>query len=329
MVTIMAEITMVQAIQQALTIEMEKDPRVVILGEDVGRNGGVFRVTDGLIERFGKDRVIDSPLAESAIIGTSVGMSVNGLKPVAEIQFLGFIYEAMDQIASQAARMRFKSAGRFHVPMVIRSPYGGGIRTPELHSDSLEALFSHTPGLKIVMPSNPYDAKGLLISAIRDNDPVLFLEPMKLYRTCKQDVPEGEYEIQIGKAHIVKEGHHATIVSWGPPVQTLKKIVDEYEKEDIHLELIDLRTVAPIDIETILKSVEKTERLLIVHEAVKTNGIGAEIAALVSEKGLFSLSAPILRVTGYDTPYPVGTVEDDWLPSDKRIKLSVEKLLSY
>jgi pyruvate dehydrogenase E1 component beta subunit len=325
----MAELTMVQAIQQALKTEMQRDPNVILLGEDIGRNGGVFRVTDGLIEEFGKERVIDTPLAESAIIGTAVGMGVNGLRPVAEIQFLGFIYEAMDQLASQAARMRFKSAGRFTVPMVIRSPYGGGVRTPELHSDSLEALFSHTPGLKIVMPSNPYDAKGLLISAIRDSDPVVFLEPMKLYRSFKQEVPEDDYAIPIGKAQVVKEGYHATIVSWGPPVLLLKKIVDEYEKEDIHLELIDLRTVAPIDIDTILKSVEKTERLLIVHEAVKTNGVGAEIAALVSERGLFSLAAPILRVTGYDTPYPVGSVEDDWLPNHHRIKASLEKLLSY
>lgn len=325
----MVEMTMIQAIRQALEIEMKRDECIVLLGEDIGRNGGVFRVTDGLIDQFGEHRVIDTPLAESSIIGTAVGMSLNGLRPIPEIQFFGFVYETMDQIASQAARMRFKSAGRYNVPIVIRSPYGGGVRTPELHSDSLEALFSHTPGIKVVMPSTPYDAKGLLIAAIRDEDPVIFLEPMKLYRTIKEEVPEEAYEVPIGKAKVVKEGYHATIVSFGPVMPLLKKIVDEYEQEGIHLELIDLRTVAPIDIDTILKSVEKTERLMIVHEAVKTNGIGAEIAALVSEKGVFSLSAPILRVTGYDTPYPVGTIEDDWLPNPKRIKAAIHELLSY
>ncbi|MBD8005958.1 alpha-ketoacid dehydrogenase subunit beta [Bacillus norwichensis] len=325
----MAKMTILQAINHTLESEMKRDPSIVMLGEDIGRNGGVFRVTDGLLEQFGEDRVIDTPLAESAIIGTAVGMSLNGLRPIAEIQFLGFIYEAMDQMASQAARMRFKSAGRFSVPMVIRCPYGGGVKTPELHSDSLEALFSHTPGLKIVMPSNPYDAKGLLISAIRDEDPVLFLEPMKLYRAAPQEVPEDDYEVPIGQAKIIKKGFHATVVTWGPPVPLLRNIVEEFEQEDIHLELIDLRTVAPIDIQTILQSVEKTERLLIVHEAVKTNGIGAEIAALVSEKAVFSLTAPILRVTGFDTPYPVGTIEDDWLPNHQRIKESIVQLLSY
>lgn len=325
----MAKMTLLQAIKQALELEMEQDERVVILGEDIGENGGVFRVTDGLQKQFGKERVIDTPLAESAIIGTSVGMSLNEMRPIAEIQFLGFIYEAMDQLASQAARIRFKTAGGYSVPLVIRSPYGGGVRTPELHSDSLEALFSHTPGLKIVMPSNSYDAKGLLIAAIRDDDPVLFLEPMKLYRAEPQEIPEEAYEVEIGKAKLVKEGFHATIVSWGPPVVTLKKIVESYEQEGIHLELIDLRTVAPLDQETILQSVEKTERLLIVHEAVKTNGVGAEIAASVSEKGIFSLAAPILRVTGFDTPYPVGMVEDDWLPNESRIRKMIDELLSY
>ncbi|WP_068675114.1 alpha-ketoacid dehydrogenase subunit beta [Oceanobacillus sp. Castelsardo] len=325
----MSEITMIEAIRQAMTQEMERDSRVLILGEDVGRNGGVFRATDGLIDQFGEERVMDTPLAESAIIGTAVGMSLNGLRPIAEIQFLGFIYEAMDQVANQAARVRFRSTGRYHVPMVIRSPYGGGVRTPELHSDSLEALFSHTPGLKVVMPSNPYDAKGLLIAAIRDEDPVLFFEPMKLYRSTKQEVPDQLYEIPIGKAKVVREGNQATIVSWGPCVPMLEKLVDQYKKEGAHLELIDLRTVAPIDAETILESVEKTERLMIVHEAVKTNGIGAEVAALVSEKGVFSLSAPILRITGFDTPYPVGTIEDDWLPNEKRIKDAIQQLLSY
>ncbi len=325
----MPSMTMLQAINQTLESEMMDNPNIVLLGQDVGKNGGVFRVTEGLQEKLGKNRVIDTPLAESAIIGTAVGMAMSSMQVVAEIQFFGFIYEAMDQIASQAARMRYKTAGRYTVPIVIRSPYGGGVRTPELHSDSLEALFSHTPGLKIVMPSNPYDAKGLLISAIKDEDPVLFLEPMKLYRAFKQEVPIENYEIPIGKANIVKEGFHATVVSWGPPIPLLTAIIEEYKKQDIHLELIDLRTVAPLDIDTILKSVEKTERLMIVHEAVKTNGIGAEIAALIAEKGVFSLAAPILRITGYDTPYPVGTIEDEWLPNKQRIIDGIHQLLSY
>lgn len=325
----MPNMTMLQAINQTLESEMVDNPNIVLLGQDVGKNGGVFRVTEGLQEKLGKNRVIDTPLAESAIIGTAVGMAMSGMQVIAEIQFFGFIYEAMDQIASQAARMRYKTAGRYTVPIVIRSPYGGGVRTPELHSDSLEALFSHTPGLKIVMPSNPYDAKGLLISAIKDEDPVLFLEPMKLYRAFKQEVPIENYEIPIGKANIVKEGFHATVVSWGPPIPLLTAIIEEYKKQDIHLELIDLRTVAPLDIDTILKSVEKTERLMIVHEAVKTNGIGAEIAALIAEKGVFSLAAPILRITGYDTPYPVGTIEDEWLPNKQRIIDGIHQLLSY
>lgn len=325
----MAKQTMIQAINQTLAEEMAADERIVILGQDVGENGGVFRVTDGLVEKFGRERVIDTPLAESAIIGSAVGMSMHGMRPIAEIQFLGFIYETMDQLASQAARMRFKSAGRFTVPMVVRSPYGGGVRTPELHSDSLEALFSHTPGLKVVMPSNAYDAKGLLRTAIHDEDPVLFLEPMKLYRAVPMEVPEVAYEIPIGKANVVAEGFHATIVSWGPPVVALQKIVADYRKENIHLELIDMRTIAPLDMETVIASVEKTERLLIVHEAVKTNGVGAEIAARIAEEAVSSLAAPILRVAGYDTPYPVGTMEDEWLPNEQRVVAALERLLAY
>lgn len=325
----MGKQTMIQAINQTIAEEMTNDEKIVLLGQDVGENGGVFRVTDGLLERFGPDRIIDTPLAESGIIGAAVGMGMNGLRPIAEIQFLGFIYEAMDQIASQAARMRFRSAGRFTVPMVVRSPYGGGVRTPELHSDSLEALFSHTPGLKVIMPSNAYDAKGLLRSAIHDPDPVLFLEPMKLYRAVPVEVPDEYYKIPIGKANIVEEGFHATIVSWGPPVLLMQKIVHHYREQNIHLELIDLRTIAPLDIETIITSVEKTERLLIVHEAVKTNGVGAEIAALVAEKAVASLAAPIMRVAGYDTPYPVGTIEDDWLPNEKRVVKALNELLAY
>lgn len=321
--------TMIQAINEAMAQEMARDERVLVLGEDVGKNGGVFRATDGLQVRFGENRVFDTPLAESGIIGTSVGLAVNGMKPIAEIQFLGFVYEAMDQICSQAARIRFRSAGRFTVPLVIRSPYGGGIRTPELHSDSLEALFTHTPGLKVVMPSNAYDAKGLLVSAIRDEDPVVFLEPLKLYRADTMEVPDELYEIPLGKARVVMEGEDLTFVTWGATVPVVIKTANDLKARGISAEVIDLRTLQPLDIDAIVDSVEKTSKLIIVHEAVKTSGFGGEIAALVSERALFSLSAPIFRVGGYDTPYPVATVENDWLPNSERILEAVQKLLSY
>jgi pyruvate dehydrogenase E1 component beta subunit len=325
----MAEKTMIQAINEAMRQEMERDERVIVLGEDVGKNGGVFRATDGLLEQFGDRRVFDTPLAESGIIGTSIGLAVNGFRPIAEIQFLGFVYQAMDQLAAQAARLRFRSAGRFTCPLVVRSPYGGGVRTPELHSDALEALFTHSPGLKIVMPSNAYDAKGMLISAIRDEDPVLFLEPMKLYRSLRMEVPDEPYEIPLGKARVVKEGEDVTIISWGAAVPLVAKLAEEMKEQGIDAEVIDLRCLQPLDIDTIVESVEKTGRVMIVHEAVKTNGFGAEIAALISERTLFSLSAPIVRVTGYDTPYPVPSVEDDWLPNATRIFEGVQTLMRY
>ncbi|MCZ0756521.1 alpha-ketoacid dehydrogenase subunit beta [Anoxybacillus sp. J5B_2022] len=324
----MAEMTMIQAIHDAMRQEMERDERVIVLGEDVGKNGGVFRATDGLFEQFGEARVFDTPLAESGIVGTSIGLAVNGFRPVAEIQFLGFVYQAMDQLAAQAARLRFRSAGRFTCPLVVRSPYGGGVRTPELHSDALEGLFAHSLGLKIVMPSNAYDAKGLLISAIRDEDPVLFLEPMKLYRTFRMEVPEEPYEIPLGKARIVKEGEDVTVISWGASVPLVAKVAEEM-KEKVDIEVIDLRSLQPLDWDTIYSSVSKTGRVIIVHEAVKTNGFGAEIAALISERALFSLSAPIVRITGYDTPYPVPSVEDDWLPNAARMIEGVQTLMRY
>jgi len=325
----MPSLTMIEAINQALNQEMEKDHRVIVLGEDVGINGGVFRATEGLYNRFGPNRVFDTPLAESGIIGSAIGLAVNGMKPVAEIQFLGFIYETMDQICAQAARIRFRSAGRYTAPIVIRSPYGGGVKTPELHSDSLEALFAHTPGLKVVVPSNPYDAKGLLISAIRDDNPVLFLEPMKLYRAFKSEVPEEPYSIQIGTAKILKEGKHVTIVSWGALIPVVCKITEQLEEQGIEIEVIDLRTIQPLDIDTIVSSVEKTNRLIIVHEAIKTGGVGAEIAALVNERAFFSLAAPIMRITGYDSPYPVPSMEDDWLPNEDRIIEEIQNIITY
>lgn len=321
--------TMVQAINTALKKEMELDSRVICLGEDIGKNGGVFRATDGLIEQFGEHRVADTPIAESAIIGAAVGMATRGLRPIAEIQFLGFIYEAMDQMASQAARTRFRSAGSVTAPLVVRSPYGGGVSAPELHSDSLEALFLHTPGLKVVMPSTPRDAKGLLTAAIRDPDPVLFLEPMKLYRAITEEVSEEDYEIEIGKAKIVREGEDITIISWGPPLHLVTQVAEKWKKEkDISIEVIDLRTIVPIDIETIIESVEKTGKVIIVHEAVKSGGVGAEVSALISERALYSLSAPILRVTGFDTPFPVASVEMEWLPNEGRVNQAIIEVLT-
>ncbi|AXF55338.1 alpha-ketoacid dehydrogenase subunit beta [Salicibibacter kimchii] len=320
----MTEMNMIEAINFTLRQEMEEDEDVLILGEDVGRNGGVFRATDGLVDTFGERRVVDTPLAESAIIGTAVGMAVRGLKPVAEIQFLGFIYEAMDQIAAQAARIRFRSAGNYHAPMVIRAPYSGGVKTPELHSDSLEALFMHSAGIKVVMPSTPRDAKGLLSAAIEDPDPVLFLEPMKLYRALRENVEEERFTIEIGKANVVKEGSDITLISWGSAMAETKKAVQMLEENDYSIELIDLRTIVPLDEETIIDSVMKTSRCVIVHEAVKSAGVGSEISAMINEKALFYISAPVLRVTGYDSPYPVATVENDWIPSVDRIVREVK-----
>jgi pyruvate dehydrogenase E1 component beta subunit len=325
----MTEMTMIEAINFTLRKEMERDNRVICLGEDIGKNGGVFRATDGLLALFGEDRVVDTPIAESAIVGAAVGMASRGLRPVAEIQFLGFIYEAMDQMVAQAARLRFKSGGALQAPMVVRAPFGGGVRTPELHSDSLEGLFLHSPGMKVVMPSNAYDAKGLLTAAIRDNDPVLFLEPMKLYRAFKQEVPEEDYLIEIGKAKVLKEGEDLTIITWGPTVPLVSKVVEQWEaQQQVSIELIDLRTISPLDEETILSSVKKTGRALIVHEAVKTGGPGAEISAIINEKALFYLTSPVLRVTGFDTPYPVASVEDEWLPNASRIGQGIKAVLS-
>ncbi len=326
----MTTMTMIEAINFTLRKEMERDNRIICLGEDIGKNGGVFRATDGLQALFGEERVIDTPIAESAIVGTAVGMATRGLRPVAEIQFFGFIYEAMDQVVAQAARLRFRSGGTLGAPMVVRAPFGGGVRTPELHSDSLEGLFLHSPGLKVVMPSNAYDAKGLLTAAIRDNDPVMFLEPMKLYRAFKHEVPEQDYLIEIGKANVLKEGEDVTIITWGPTVPLVSKVVEQWEKQfNASVEIIDLRTISPIDEETIITSVQKTGRALIVHEAVKTGGPGAEISALINEKALFYLTAPVLRVTGFDTPYPVPAVEDEWLPNANRIIQSLKEVLTH
>ncbi|PSR22885.1 MAG: alpha-ketoacid dehydrogenase subunit beta [Sulfobacillus acidophilus] len=325
----MGSLTMIQAINQALALAMERDARVMVLGEDVGRNGGVFRATDGLMDRFGRDRVVDTPLAESAIVGSAVGLAIGGMRPVAEIQFLGFIYEAMDQIGTQASRMRFRSHGRYHVPLVIRAPFGGGVRTPEIHSDSLEAIFAHIPGVKVVVPATPYQAKGLLLAAIEDPDPVLFLEPMRLYRSMREEVPDDWYEVALGQARLVQAGDHVTIVAWGPMVPVAQAAAGLVAGDGIVSEVIDLCTISPWDSSTVIESVRKTGRAVIVHEDQRQNGFGAEVAATIQEQAFLSLEAPVLRVTGYDTPFPVPMVEDLWLPDANRVADAVRQTVAY
>ncbi len=315
---------MVQALNLALREEMERDDRVVVLGEDVGKDGGVFRITDGLLERFGEERVMDTPLAESAIVGTAIGMSLYGLRPVAEIQFMGFIYPAFDQIFSHAARMRNRSRGRFSCPLVIRTPYGAGIKAPELHEESTEAFFCHMPGIKVVVPSGPSMAKGLLASAIRDPDPVVFLEPTRLYRLVKEEVPDGDYTIPIGQARVVREGSAITAIAWGSMLERTVRALEDFDAE-----IIDLLTLSPFDSETILRSVDKTGRVVIVHEAPRTCGFGAELAATIAEEAILSLRGPVLRVTGPDVPVPLAKLVDHYLPGAARIRAAVEELLRY
>ena len=322
----MANLTLVQAINLALIQEMELDDRVILLGEDIGPNGGVFRVTDGLHARFGSDRVVDTPLAESGIIGTAIGLAMGGLRPIPEIQFEGFLGPAYDQITTHAGRMRARTRGAYTVPLTIRVPVGGGIHAPELHSDSPEAIYAHHPGLKVVMPASPYDAKGLLISAIRDPDPVIFFEPKRIYRAFREEVPEDEYTIPIGEARVVTEGEEMTIISWGATVVQCMNAID---KTDRSIELIDLRTIYPLDMETIAKSVQKTGRAIIVHEAPKTCGFGAEIASRIMEHCFLHLEAPVQRVTGFDTIMPYYKLELDYLPEAERIGKAIEELAAY
>jgi pyruvate dehydrogenase E1 component beta subunit len=326
----MAQMTMIQAITDAMKVELERDSNVLVFGEDVGKYGGVFRATDGLQEQFGKERVFDTPLAESGIGGLAIGLGVTGFRPVAEIQFSGFMFEAFDSIAGQSSRMRYRSGGRYHSPITFRSPFGGGVKTPELHADSLEGLLVQTPGLKVVIPSNPYDAKGLLISAIRDNDPVFFLEHMKLYRSFRGEVPEGEYTVPLGKANVVQEGSDVTIITYGAMVHTALKAAELAEKErGVKVEVIDLRTVNPIDIETIVQSIEKTNRAVVVQEAQKTSGAAPEIITQINEKAILHLEAPVVRVTSPDTVYPFGAIEDEWLPDANRILNGINRVLDF
>jgi pyruvate dehydrogenase E1 component beta subunit len=325
----MAKLNMVEAINLALREEMERDSLVVILGEDVGKEGGVFRVTDGLQAKFGADRVFDTPLAETGIVGVAFGMAVNGLHPIAEIQFEGFLYPCFDQINNHIGRIRNRSRGRFTCPLVIRTPYGGGIHAPEHHSDSPEAILAHIPGIKVVIPSTPYEAKGLILSAIRDPDPVIFMEPKRIYRAIREEVPEGDYTIPLGKARLVQEGKDVTIVAWGAMVREALNAAEQLRGERLEVEIIDLRTMSPIDVETIITSIRKTGRGVIVHEAPKTCGLGAEIIALINEKALLSLQAPIERVTGFDIPFPLMKMEQYYLPNPKRIVMAVKKVMSF
>jgi pyruvate dehydrogenase E1 component beta subunit len=308
---------------------MARDSRVLILGEDVGRNGGVFRVTQGLIDLFGESRVIDTPLAESGIAGVAIGMAVYGLRPVAEIQFEGFVYAAMEQLASQASRIRTRSRGRYHCPMVLRLPYGGGIRAPEHHSDSNEAYFVHTPGLKVVIPSTPYEAKGLLIAAIRDPDPVVFMEPKKVYRSLREEVPEEEYVIPLGTARVVQEGSDITLITWGAMLQPTLQAANLMEQKGTHAEVIDVRTLSPLDSDTIIESVKRTHRALVVHEAPANCGMGAEIVARINEKALMHLEAPVHRVTGFDTVMPLPKLEKYYLPNAERVAEAVNRVVNF
>ncbi|MBX5467954.1 MAG: alpha-ketoacid dehydrogenase subunit beta [Firmicutes bacterium] len=324
----MAEINMVTAINQALAELLASDPRVVLLGEDIGVNGGVFRVTEGLYERFGRDRVMDTPLAESGILGAAIGMAVGGLRPIAEIQFMGFLYPGLDQLISHAGRIRHRSLGALSVPMVVRIPYGGGIRAPEQHADSAEAYLVHTPGLKVVVPSTPYDAKGLLYAALAQDSPVAFLEPIRLYRLGRMEVPEGPYQVPIGPSRVAREGRDLSLFAWGAMVPLALACAEEIAREDgAEVEVVDLRTLAPVDVEGIGRSVRKTGRAVVVHEAPMTGGVGAEVVATINETAFWWLKAPVARVTGFDLPYPPYAWEEFYLPGSKRLLKALRETL--
>jgi len=325
----MAVMNLVQAVNSAIDEKLADDENVLVFGEDVGRNGGVFRATDGLQDKYGEKRVFDTPLAESSIIGAGVGMAMNGLRPICEIQFSGFIYPAFNQIISHVSRMRYRSRGTRTASMVIRAPYGGGIRALESHSESAEAIYGHIPGLKVVIPSTPYDAKGLLISAIEDDDPVLFLEPKKIYRAIKQDVPEKLYRIKIGKASVLQEGEQLTLIAYGAMIKPSQQAIQMAKKEGYSIELIDLRTIFPLDKETVIASVKKTGRMVVVHEAPRSFGVGAELMALANEDAFLYLEAPPTRVTGADTIVPLPKGEDLYFPDAERIFDAIRKTIKF
>jgi len=324
----MTDITLVEAVTQALAYELEQDENIVVFGEDVGHNGGVFRATQGLQARFGERRVFDTPLAESMIAGLSVGMSLQGIKPVAEFQFMGFIYPAFNQILSHAARYRNRTRGRLHCPIVFRAPFGGGIHAPEHHSESTEALFAHIPGLQVVIPSSPKRAYGLLLAAMRSPDPVIFLEPKRIYRLVKQPVPDEGEALPLGKCFTLKQGEDVTLISWGASIhETLQTARKLEEEEGLSCEVIDVASIKPLDMDTILDSVEKTGRAVIIHEAAKTCGVGAEIAAQIMENSMDALLAPVRRVTGYDVTMPYFKLEKYYIPSVQRIKQTILEIM--
>lgn len=325
----MTKITLLEAVTQALAYELAHDKNVVLLGEDIGLNGGVFRATDGLQAKFGADRVMDTPLAESMIAGLAIGMAAQGLKPVAEFQFMGFSYPALDNILNHAARLRNRTRGRLHCPAVFRAPFGGGIHAPEHHSESTEALYAHIPGLQVVIPSSPARAYGLLLAAIRSPDPVLFLEPKRIYRMVKQEVPDNGVALPLEKAFVLREGSDVTLISWGASLHETQLAADQLAQEGISVEVIDIATIKPLDTETIIQSLNKTGRCVIVHEAAKSGGVGAEIAAQIGEKALLSLLAPIQRVTGYDSTMPYFKLEYSYIPSVARIVHAVNQTLEF
>jgi pyruvate dehydrogenase E1 component beta subunit len=322
-----SEQTLAQALNGALATALESDERVVLLGEDIGRTGGVFRITDGLRAKYGEDRVFDTPVAESGIIGAAFGMAIAGMRPVAELQFLGFSYPAYDQIINHVARIRNRSNHRFTAPLVIRIPYGGGIGAAEHHSESTEAIYAHIPGLKVVVPSTPADARGLLLAAIEDPDPVLFLEPIRLYRSVKEDVPEMYYTTEIGPLRVEREGTDLTLISWGAMIKETRAAAGRLEDAGVSVEVLDLRTLSPIDQDGIVASADKTGRVVVVHEAPRTAGLGAEVAATIQERALYSLQAPVRRVTGWDTVFPLKRSEAHYLPSVDRIVNAAEETL--
>lgn len=322
----MAEVTMLEAIRAALANELERDERVMVLGQDVGLAGGVFRATEGLQARFGEERVVDMPLAEGAIIGSSVGLAVGGRIPVAEIQFLGFSHQAFHQISDQVARMRMRSRGRFGVPMVIRAPFGGGVRTPEMHADALEAKFAHCPGLKIVAPATAEDAYGLLASAVRDPDPVLFLEPLRGYRMVRGRLPDEDATVPLGQARVARQGEHVTVVAWSAAVQVAERAAAEAAREGISCTVLDLRTMVPLDEAALAEHVTRTGRAVVVHEAPLTSGFGAEVVATINAACFYHLEAPVERVTGFDAPYPVGPLEEEYLPNERRVLDAIRKV---
>lgn len=322
-------LTVIQAINDGMKTMLAEDENILLLGEDIGVNGGVFRATEGLQEEFGEKRVVDTPLSEAGFVGAAVGMALNGLRPVVEIQFLGFIYPAYEQIATHVSRMRSRTLGRYTLPMVIRAPYGAGVSAPEIHSDSVEALFTHMPGVKVVCPSNAYDAKGLLIASIEDPDPVIFLEPMRLYRGKRGDVPEGKYSIEIGKGEVLKEGNDVSVFSWGAMVPVAEKAVAEMEEEGYSCEVIDLRTLYPLDKDIIAESVQKTGRAIIVHEAHATGGVGSEVTSVINDTSFLNLKSPIMRVTGFDVPVPLAAIENYYLPTPERVKDAIKKSVNF